>query len=157
MPYPSKVDPMNPTWVIAVDFKLDKLKSFCENESRQDPSKECQKLLNGYRTQIFNTFYEIVAQYDFRWRMQNSLVFNNSSDATKAFKAVSLGIKKSWIKYFIEKIHLFEIDPNSDASDLLELDTKTHNNPEWMTEKLIEHLSSENDLNLDNNSLDGWQ
>jgi len=52
---------------------------------------------------------------------------------------------------------LFEIDPNSDASDLLELDTKTHNNPEWMTEKLIEHLSSENDLNLDNNSLDGWQ
>ena len=77
--------------------------------------------------------------------MQNSLVFNNSKDATKAFKAISLGIKKSWIKYFIEKIHLFEIDPNSDAIDLLELDSATENNPDWLTEELLEYIQTNSD------------
>ena len=105
----------------------------------------CKQLLNNYRSQFFNTFYDIVGQYGFKYRMQNSLVFNNSTDVTKAFKAVSLGIKKSWIKYFIEKIHLFEIDPNSDAIDLLELNKATINNPEWITDSLIEYLKN-NDM-----------
>lgn len=135
MAYPPKVDPMHSTWVIAVDFKLDKLKAYCTTQLGKN-EQECKQLLNDYKVQIFNTFYEIVGRYDFKYRMQNSLVFNNSTDATKAFKAISLGIKKSWIKYFIEKIHLFEIDPNSDASDLLELDIATKNDPEWITEEL---------------------
>ena len=75
--------------------------------------------------------------------MQNSLVYNNSSDATKAFKAVSLGIKKSWIKYFIEKIHLFEIDPNSDASELLELNDDVSNVPDWFDTELKDFLLKE--------------
>jgi len=151
MAYPPKIDPMNATWVIAIDFKLDKLKAYCENELTNDDSNiNCKKTLNNYRTQIFNTFYEIVGQYDFKYRMQNSLVFNNSTDATKAFKAVSLGIKKSWVKYFIEKIHLFEVDPNSDAVDLLELNEKTNANPEWITDSLIEYLQN------DNNNEDEW-
>ncbi len=145
MAYPPKVDPMHSTWVIAIDFKLDRLKSFCKKQSLVDNSIDCTKLLNSYRTQIFNTFYSIVGIYDFKYRMQNSLVFNNSTDATKAFKAVSLGIKKSWIKHFIEKIHLFEIDPNSDASDLLELNEPTNDNPEWMTAELLEYLSDASD------------
>jgi len=143
MAYPPKIDPMNSTWVIAIDFKLDKLKTYCEDILAKDKDDiDCKQLLNKYRTQIFNTFYEIIGNYDFKYRMQNSLVFNNSTDATKAFKAVSLGIKKSWIKYFIEKIHLFEVDPNSDAIDLLELNEKTINNPEWMTDELIEYLQN---------------
>lgn len=147
MAYPPKIDPMNATWVIAVDFKLDKLKTYCESISTQDEDNlDCRRLLNNYRTQIFNTFYAIVGQYDFKYRMQNSLVFNNSTDATKAFKAVSLGIKKSWIKYFIEKIHLFEVDPNSDAIDLLELNERTTDNPEWITDSLIEYLQTNNEL-----------
>ena len=149
MAYPPKVDPMHSTWVIAIDFKLDRLKSYCKKQSDADASIDSNKLLNSYRTQIFNTFYAIVGVYDFKYRMQNSLVFNNSTDATKAFKAVSLGIKKSWIKYFIEKIHLFKIDPNSDASDLLELNESTKNNPEWITEELLEHLSDSEELSED--------
>jgi virulence-associated protein VapD len=146
MAYPPKIDPMNATWVIAIDFKLDKLKSYCEENLATDENDiNCKQLLNNYRTQIFNTFYDIVGQYDFKYRMQNSLVFNNSTDATKAFKAVSLGIKKSWVKYFVEKIHLFEVDPNSDAVDLLELDEATKNNPEWITDSLIEYLKNDKD------------
>jgi virulence-associated protein VapD len=141
MPYPPKVDPIRATWVIAIDFKLDKLKSYCEKSASTDPSVDCNRLLNSYRTQLFNTFYEIVGVYDFKYRMQDSLIFNNSTDATKAFKAVSIGIKKSWVKYFIEKIHLFEIDPNSDASDLLELKESTLNNPAWITSELLEYLN----------------
>ena len=143
MTYPPKVDPMNATWVIAIDFKLDKLKVYCEEElTKNNDNIDCKQLLNNYRTQIFNTFYDIVGKYDFKYRMQNSLVFNNSTDATKAFKAVSLGIKKSWIKYFIEKIHLFEVDPNSDAIDLLELNERTDNNPNWITDELIAYLQN---------------
>ena len=143
MTYPPKVDPMNETWVIAIDFKLDKLKVYCEEElTKNNDNIDCKQLLNNYRTQIFNTFYDIVGKYDFKYRMQNSLVFNNSTDATKAFKAVSLGIKKSWIKYFIEKIHLFEVDPNSDAIDLLELNERTDNNPNWITDELIAYLQN---------------
>lgn len=139
--YPPKIDPMNSTQVIAVDFKLDRLKAFCQQESEIN-SIDCNKLLNSYRVQIFNTFYEVVGKYDFKYRMQNSLVFNNSTDATKAFKAVSLGIKKSWVKYFVEKIHLFEIDPNSDASELLELDEPTQKNPEWLTEDMLNFIKN---------------
>ncbi len=149
MAYPPKVDPMNPTWVIAVDFKLDKLKKYCEKELLvKDQSTNCQQVLNNYRTQIFNTFYEIVGKYDFKYRMQNSLVFNSSTDATKAFKAISLGIKKSWVKYFIEKIHLFEIDPNSDASELLELESQTKDNPEWFDDKLRDYLLSNEEVDF---------
>jgi len=148
MAYPPKIDPMNSTWVIAVDFKLDKLKSYCLEKMDKNET-DCRILLNNYRTQIFNTFYEIVGQYDFKYRMQNSLVFNNSTDATKAFKAISLGLKKSWIKYFIEKIHLFEIDPNSDALELLELDMKTKNMPEWMNDELLDFLQSEEESEND--------
>ncbi len=149
MAYPPKVDPMNPTWVIAVDFKLDKLKKYCEKELLvKDQSTNCQRVLNNYRTQIFNTFYEIVGKYDFKYRMQNSLVFNSSTDATKAFKAISLGIKKSWVKYFIEKIHLFEIDPNSDASELLELESQTKDNPEWFDDKLRDYLLSNEEVDF---------
>ena len=144
MAYPPKIDPMNSTWVIAINFKLDRLKDYCEKELKNVDEIDCKQLLNNYRTQIFNTFYEIVGRYDFKYRMQNSLVFNNSTDATKAFKAVSLGLKKSWIKYFVEKIHLFEVAPNSDASELLELDEKTKNNPEWITNELIEYLQNDN-------------
>jgi virulence-associated protein VapD len=143
--YPPKADPMSATWVIAVDFKLDRLKTYCKKKSEDDNDLDCIKLLNSYRTQIFNTFYTVVGHYDFKYRMQNSLVFNNSTDATKAFKAISLGLKRSWIKYFIEKIHLFEIDPNSDASDLLELDETTKDNPEWITQELLEYISSYDD------------
>lgn len=143
MTYTPKVDPMNATWVIAIDFKLDKLKVYCEEElTKNNDNIDCKQLLNNYRTQIFNTFYDIVGKYDFKYRMQNSLVFNNSTDATKAFKAVSLGIKKSWIKYFIEKIHLFEVDPNSDAIELLELNERTDNNPNWITDELIAYLQN---------------
>ena len=150
MAYPPKIDPMNATWVIAVDFKLDKLKTYCENVLTQNEDDlDCRQLLNNYRTQIFNTFYTIVGQYDFKYRMQNSLGFNNSTDATKAFKAISLGIKKSWIKYFIEKIHLFEVDPNSDAIDLLELNERTTDNPEWINDSLIEYLQTNNELDDD--------
>ena len=137
--YPPKIDPMRSTWVIAVDFKLDKLKAYCDQQSNET-GEDCTKLLNCYRAQIFNAFYAVVGISDFKFRMQNSLVFNNSTDATKAFKAVSLGIKKSWVKYFIEKIHLFEIDPNSDASDLLELDEATKNNPDWVTNELLDFI-----------------
>ncbi len=145
MAYPPKIDPMSSTWVIAVDFKLDRLKNYCEDVLlKSDDEINCKQLLNNYRTQIFNTFYEIMGKYDFKYRMQNSLVFNNSTDATKAFKAVSLGLKKSWIKYFIEKIHLFEVDPNSDASELLELDQKTKNSPDWISDELIEYLQNDN-------------
>jgi virulence-associated protein VapD len=143
--YPPKVDPMSATWVIAVDFKLDRLKTYCQQQADAE-NLDCTKLLNSYRTQIFNTFYGIVGVYDFKYSMQNSLVFNNSTDATKAFKAVSLGIKKSWIKYFIEKIHLFEIDPNSDASDLLELEQPTTNNPAWITAELLEFINNNTEL-----------
>jgi virulence-associated protein VapD len=142
--YPPKVDPMSSTWVIAVDFKLDKLKSYCQKKAEAEDI-DCSKLLNTYRTQIFNNFYTVVGRYDFNYRMQNSLVFNNSTDATKAFKAVSLGLKKSWIKYFIEKIHLFEIDPNSDARELLELDDATSCNPDWITDELLIHLNTYDD------------
>ena len=48
------------------------------------------------------------------------------------------------MKYFIEKIHLFEVDPNSDAVDLLELNEKTNGNPEWITDSLIEYLQNDN-------------
>ena len=140
MAYPQKVDPIQQTWVIAIDFKLDRLKQFCLSKSEKD---DCIKKLNLYRTQIFNTFYETVKPYGFDLRMQNSLVYNNSSDATKAFKAVSLGIKKSWIKYFIEKIHLFEIDPNSDASELLELNDNISNVPDWFDKELKDFLLKE--------------
>ena len=143
MAYPPKIDPMQKTWVIAVDFKLDKIKNYCINKLGKS-EEECQKEINNYRTQIFNTFYEVVKQYGFEWRMQNSLVFNNSSDATKAFKAISLGIKRSWVKYFIEKIHVFEIDPNSDASDMLEIDVDTER-PEWFTDDLKDFLLRESD------------
>jgi virulence-associated protein VapD len=143
MPTPPKIDPMNKTWVIAIDFKLDKLKKYCLEQENKD-ELECKKELNSYRTQIFNTFYEDIKPFGFKYRMQNSLAFNNSTDATKAFKALSLGIKKSWIKYFIEKIHLFEIDPNSDASDLLELDIDVINKPEWFTDELKKYLKEDN-------------
>jgi len=144
MAYPPKIDPTQKTWVIAVDFNLDKLKKYCLEKKDLD---ECKKDLNNYRTQIFNTFYEVVKNYGFENRMQNSLVFNNSTDATKAFKAISLGLKKSWVKYFIEKIHLFEIDPNSDARDLLELDidVKREDVPDWFTDDLKNYLLSEDD------------
>ena len=143
MIHSQKIDPTTKTWVIAVDFNLNKLKDYCLNQRKT--LDECQKELNTYRTQIFNTFYEVVKPYEFEYRMQNSLVFNNSTDATKAFKAISLGIKKSWIKYFIEKIHLFEIDPNSDARDLLELDNDVKEKPEWFSEELKEFLLKENE------------
>ena len=142
MAYPPKVDPIQKTWVIAIDFKLDRLKKYCLSQQGDD-SEACSKMLNTYRVQIFNSFYEAVKPYGFDLRMQNSIVYNNSSDATKAFKAVSLGVKNSWIKYFIEKIHLFEIDPNSDASELLELNTGVENSPEWLTEELKEYLLTE--------------
>jgi virulence-associated protein VapD len=147
MAYPPKIDPIQKTWVIAVDFKLDKLKKYCLEKQEKD-DKECQKELSNYRAKIFNTFYDIVKQYGFEWRMQNSLVFNNSTDATKAFKAISLGVKKSWVKYFIEKIHLFEIDPNSNASDLLELDTDV-DRPDWFTEELKNFLLIDEENNTD--------
>ena len=142
MAYPPKVDPVQKTWVIAIDFKLDRLKKYCLSQQENDRDT-CSRLLNTYRVQIFNSFYEAVKPYGFDLRMQNSIVYNNSSDATKAFKAVSLGVKNSWIKYFIEKIHLFEIDPNSDASELLELNTGVENSPEWLTEELKEYLLTE--------------
>ncbi len=149
MAYPPKIDPTRKTWVIAVDFNLNKLKSFCLKTKKIE---ECKKDLNIYRTQIFNTFYEVVKNYGFEYRMQNSLVFNNSTDATKAFKAISLGLKKSWVKYFIEKIHLFEIDPNSDARDLLELEIDTKENiPDWFNDELKEYLLSED---IEENYLD---
>jgi len=147
MGYPPKIDPINKTWVIAIDFKLDKLKDFCLQKEKD--IQKCQKLLNSYRTQIFNTFYEIVSKYGFNYRMQNSLVFNNSTDATKAYMAISLGIKDSWIKYFIEKIHLFEIEPNSDASPLLEIEKEPNDNkPDWFTDELKEFLIKENEEEL---------
>ena len=147
MGYPPKIDPINKTWVIAIDFKLDRLKDFCLQKEKD--IQKCQKLLNSYRTQIFNTFYEIVSKYGFNYRMQNSLVFNNSTDATKAYMAISLGIKNSWIKYFIEKIHLFEIEPNSDASPLLEIEKEPNDNkPDWFTDELKEFLTKETEEEL---------
>ena len=152
MAYPPKVDPITNTWVIAVDFNLAKLQNYCLKKNNGDREK-CRKDLNNYRTQIFNTFYDIVRNYGFEFRMQNSLVFNNSTDATKAFKAISLGLKKSWVKYFIEKIHLFEIDPNSDARDLLELNVDVEGDkPEWFTDELKDYLLKEEDV--DNSFLD---
>ncbi len=147
--YPPKVDPMNPTWVIAVCFKLDKLKIYCE-QINQKP--DCQQFLNNCRTQIFTTFYSIVGNYDFKYRMQNSLVFNNSTDATKAFKAVSLGIKNSWVKYFVEKIHLFKVEPNSNASELLELEKPIENNPDWLDKSLIQYLQATSDSEIEYDS-----
>jgi len=147
MAYPPKVDPISKTWVIAIDFKLDRLKEYCLKKEKD--LQKCQQLLNSYRAQIFNTFYEIVSQYGFNYRMQNSLVFNNSTDATKAYMAISLGIKNSWIKYFIEKIHLFEIEPNSDASPLLEIEKEPQGNkPDWFTDELKEFLTKENEEDL---------
>jgi len=114
-----KTDPNELTWVIAVDFKFDKLENWCYTISDKDGYKQ---LYNEYRTQILNTFNNVVSKYGFRHRMQNSLFFNNSADATKALKAVTLGLKNSWVKYFIDTIHLFKITPNSNAVDLLEVD-----------------------------------
>ena len=138
MAYPPKTDPQNPTWVIAFDIKMKSLKKYCEQESQN--AEECKQNIKKYRTQIFNTIYEIVGKYDFKWRMQNSLVYNNSADATKAFKAISLGLKKSWVKHFIEKLHIFEIDPNSDAIELLELNEKTEDNPQWLTDDMLKFI-----------------
>ena len=59
-----------------------------------------------------------------------------------------MGIKKSWIKYFIEKIHLFEIDPNSDASELLELNDDVNNSPEWFSTELKDFLLKEDEEDL---------
>ena len=138
--YPPKADPQNKTWVIAFDINLFRLKKYCEEQSQNE--EKCKEDLKRYRTQIFNTFYDIVGDYDFNLRMQNSLVYNNSADATKAFKAISLGLKKSWVKYFIEKLHIFEIDPNSDARELLELDMLTKGNPDWLTVDLLDYINN---------------
>ncbi len=138
MVHPPKVDPVNKTWVIAFDIKLDALIDYC----RKNSSGCDEKNINSYRVQIFNEIYATIKKYDFNRRMQNSLVFNNSSDATKAFKAISLGLKKSWSKYFIEKLHIFEIEPNSDALDLLELDVTITNRPEWLNDSLLNHLNN---------------
>jgi virulence-associated protein VapD len=144
MPYPPKVDPVNKTWVIAFDIKLDALIDYCKQNNN-----DCdERNINSYRVQIFNEIYATIKNYDFNSRMQNSLVFNNSSDATKAFKAISLGLKKSWAKYFIEKLHIFEIDPNSDALDLLELDVGVNNKPTWLNDDLLNHLNTYVDSSL---------
>jgi len=37
----------------------------------------------------------------------------------------------------------FEVDPNSDASELLELDEHTKNNPDWFTDKLMQYLQND--------------
>jgi len=63
--------------------------------------------------------------------------------------AISLGIKNSWIKYFIEKIHLFEIEPNSDASPLLEIEKEPNDNKlDWFTDELKEFLTKETEEEL---------
>ncbi len=143
MAYPPKTDPQNPTWVIAFDIKMDRLKKYCEEHSENE--EQCKNDLKLYRTQIFNEIYLVLGNYDFKWRMQNSLAFNNSNDATKAFKAISLGLKKSWAKYFIEKLHIFEIDPNSDARDLLELDIEAKNSPKWLTDDILNFIQISED------------
>ena len=39
-------------------------------------------------------------------------------------------------------MHIFEIDPNSDALDLLELDVTITNRPEWLNDSLLNHLNN---------------
>ena len=51
-------------------------------------------------------------------------------------------------KYFIEKLHIFEIDPNSDASELLELESQTKDNPEWFDDKLRDYLLSNEEVDF---------
>lgn len=45
MPYPPKVDPVNKTWVIAFDIKLDALIDYCKQNNN-----DCdERNINSYR------------------------------------------------------------------------------------------------------------
>ena len=36
MEYPPETDPQNPTWVIAFDIKMDRLKRYCEEHAEDE-------------------------------------------------------------------------------------------------------------------------
>ncbi|MCL2154307.1 MAG: hypothetical protein FWH53_01445 [Leptospirales bacterium] len=146
MTYPPKADPSSDTWVIAFDVKLDKLYEYA-----RDPQNA--KILGGktpdiyvrdLRAIIFNEIYRVLGNYGFDKRLQNSLVFNNKLDATIAFKAVSLGLAESWSKYFVDRIHLFRVDPNSDAIELLnkEKAIEMRDKPDWLTDEMFFYITN---------------
>ena len=144
MSYPPKTDPLTTTWVIAFDVKLERLYEYARDPQNANilGGKEPSVYVRDIRAIIFDEIYEILKHYGFDKRLQNSLVFNNKPDATIAFKAVSLGLAQSWTKYFIERIHLFQIDPNSDAIDLLEKESiiAEDDRPSWFTSDMLSFM-----------------
>lgn len=138
-------DPSSETWVIAFDVNLDKVLEFIRDPQNDEKlkGKSVKDYENGIRSSIFTEIYNILITYGFSKRLQNSLVFNNSMDATVAFRAVTRGLAQNWVKYFIKRLHLFKVDPNSDASDLLNKEQliEKHNRPDWFDDDLLHFLN----------------
>jgi virulence-associated protein VapD len=149
MAYPPKTDPATATWVIAFDIKLDRLYEYARDEQNQSilDGKTPDVYVRDLRAIIFNEIYKALSVYGFNKRLQNSLVFNNSADATIAFKAVSIGLARSWAKHFVERIHLFQIAPNSDAIELLNKEQVlgADDYPEWLDPQMLSFLTQADD------------
>ncbi len=145
MAYPPKADPTQDTWVIAFDLNLEKLYEHARDprNSSQLSGKTPDVYVRDLRAIMFDEIYSILRQFGFDKRLQNTLVFNNNKDATIAFKAVSRGLSQSWVKYFIERIHLFRVDPNSDASELLNKDQmiSQDDRPDWFNDRLLDDIT----------------
>ena len=145
MAYPPIADPTNDTWVIAFDLKLKKLYQYARDPQNISwlNGKKPEIHVRDLRAKMFDEIYEVLRPYNFDKRLQNTIVFNNKLDATIAFKAVSKGLSQSWAKYFIERVHLFRVDPNSDASDLLNKDQiiSQEDRPDWFDENLLDYIT----------------
>ena len=147
--YPPKEDPSGATWIIAFDIndKLYSLYKYAMNpknagilngETPIDYAGNCTVAVN-------NEIYNVLKSYGFDKQLQNSLVFNNLQDATGAFKAVSSGLAKSWAKYFIDRIHLFQVDPNSNAAELLNKNQiiAKEDRPAWFTDAVFDFITAD--------------
>lgn len=149
MAYPPISDPTNETWIIAFDLKLKKLYEYARNPDNIAllNDKTPDVFVRDLRAIMFNEIYDTLKPYGFDKRLQNSLVFNNNRDATIAFKAISKGLSQSWTKYFIERVHLFKVDPNSDASDLLNKDQNIapDDRPDWLDDNLLNFIIQNSD------------
>ncbi len=109
-------DVKNETYVIAFAYEEEKLNLLDENQKKE----------------LYNEFDRILLLNQFKYNMYDNIVFNNSNDAVKAFKVISLHLAKSWVKIFIKKINVFKVEENSCVIDLLEKNNMDNiEKPEW--------------------------
>ena len=148
MVFGTVADPTNTTWVITIELALNKVSEYGEINNNVFNLNMQKYGVPHIKFDIVAEIYEVLKSYGFDQKLHDSgmdechLIFNNESDVTKAFNAVSLGLAQSWAKYFIERIHLLKIEPNSNVIKLLNKDQiiEAKDRPDWLTDDMVAYL-----------------